>query len=802
LLNQDRRRWVRSRKLLKGVARWGKTSVNVVTTDVSGGGAFFSSRTLPAVGDDVSVDLHPHGPNSPVVEITGRVARVVTATEAVQRGLVPGFCLEWVRATCASGPEPLNDLLVRGLGLAGASAPAAPYGGRAIFHFQSGDFDVHPPVPDPAAAAVSRTGPVRPRTPDPSTTGPLPPPQPDRPRGQAGGLNLRPFGTADLPPGATTGRVPPGAIVAPDERPQAPTTNRAPPVPLVPPSERAPNFHTGRAAPVPVVPQSERPLAPQTGRVLPGQTVPPDERVGSPSTTPPPVFRPVSPGVATRAERDLYDVADDFLAAGVPPPPTRSQPVPPPPPTGMRPAIHTSDLINLPIGVAPGGTPTDVVEVHLPPITRGAPPVAEVPLPPPGPGTAPEHAPEYAQAPQFAQAPEAAAEQAKAELHYLPTMTLGGPVDLSAFESDEIPLAPLAPGSIEQTDPELLAAIAPSRPQAPSGVSLTFARTPDQARVDDPVTMPVPELPPRPVVPDGPMVLPPHPFQTRPIVEPFQRAGDDDDEMDVYRHLEPGRRYVTGEMRASPFPPNTDAGFDVMLGQVSSEIFSDSFVAGTPSRTWPPITGQSGYPVPQPSSPEPAGDTVALRDAYAQGDAKPLEPVVPPPSPRFASSAPVMAPAPPGGAPSSSKVRSGRRRSSSHAIRQIPHSKGLSASTFELADAPPGGGLHERLVDVDVPITYLHNEQYVGGKVVAVSSRNVRVETEAPPPGMQDPVMVCLPVASDGALRTVYLVGKLAGEPELHGRTTIFSLQIERVEEGRRKGVFDAFLDKVKSFVR
>lgn len=95
---------------------------------------------------------------------------------------------------------------------------------------------------------------------------------------------------------------------------------------------------------------------------------------------------------------------------------------------------------------------------------------------------------------------------------------------------------------------------------------------------------------------------------------------------------------------------------------------------------------------------------------------------------------------------------------------------------------------------VEVPVTFVRRNQFVPGRLVGIAQLAVAVVTEDTPPELHEPLVINLPVAVDGVYRTIYLSGKplqVATETD-QGRR--FVMHIEKVEEGKHKGVFKQML--------
>lgn len=106
-MNQDRRQSSRYPALFRTIATVGRERFDVVCTDTSPTGAFFTTRNPPPVGAEVSIELRAGGVDSPMVVIQG----VVTRTTLMGSSGPIGFGAAWRAALCENGPEPLFRVL-------------------------------------------------------------------------------------------------------------------------------------------------------------------------------------------------------------------------------------------------------------------------------------------------------------------------------------------------------------------------------------------------------------------------------------------------------------------------------------------------------------------------------------------------------------------------------------------------------------------------------------------------------------------------------------------------------------------
>ncbi len=96
--------------------------------------------------------------------------------------------------------------------------------------------------------------------------------------------------------------------------------------------------------------------------------------------------------------------------------------------------------------------------------------------------------------------------------------------------------------------------------------------------------------------------------------------------------------------------------------------------------------------------------------------------------------------------------------------------------------------------NVNVPVTFVHKNVMVPGRMTGIGAQAAVVVTDETPPTLDEAVVINLPLLVKGTYRTVYLSGKLLqiGTPTDEGMR--FMLHIEKCEEGNHKGAFAAFL--------
>jgi hypothetical protein len=98
------------------------------------------------------------------------------------------------------------------------------------------------------------------------------------------------------------------------------------------------------------------------------------------------------------------------------------------------------------------------------------------------------------------------------------------------------------------------------------------------------------------------------------------------------------------------------------------------------------------------------------------------------------------------------------------------------------------------LMGADVPVTFLRQNQFVPGQLIGVAEALACVVTQGDPPGLDELLVIHLPVRVDSAWRTLLLSGKLLQVATDTPAGKRFVMHIERVDEGRHKGAFAAFL--------
>ena len=98
------------------------------------------------------------------------------------------------------------------------------------------------------------------------------------------------------------------------------------------------------------------------------------------------------------------------------------------------------------------------------------------------------------------------------------------------------------------------------------------------------------------------------------------------------------------------------------------------------------------------------------------------------------------------------------------------------------------------LMGADVPVTFLRQNQFVPGHLTGIAEALACVVTQGDPPGLDEMLVIHLPVRVDSAWRTLLLSGKLLQVATDTPAGKRFVMHIERVDEGRHKGAFLAFL--------
>jgi len=96
----ERRKHPRLPTLLVGTARTDSTAFEVVCTNVSSGGGFFSCKAPPAPGSQISVAFRPGGADGP--EIVGQLEVIWQSLRG--SGLPPGFGAVWRSLSSVDGP--------------------------------------------------------------------------------------------------------------------------------------------------------------------------------------------------------------------------------------------------------------------------------------------------------------------------------------------------------------------------------------------------------------------------------------------------------------------------------------------------------------------------------------------------------------------------------------------------------------------------------------------------------------------------------------------------------------------------
>ncbi len=98
------------------------------------------------------------------------------------------------------------------------------------------------------------------------------------------------------------------------------------------------------------------------------------------------------------------------------------------------------------------------------------------------------------------------------------------------------------------------------------------------------------------------------------------------------------------------------------------------------------------------------------------------------------------------------------------------------------------------LAAADVPITYLRENQFYAGQLTGIAEQLACVVTQGVPPGLDEVLVIHLPVRVEQTWRSVQLVGRLLQIATDTPSGKRFVMHIERVEEGRHKGAFQSFL--------
>ena len=96
----ERRKHPRLPTLLVGTARTESTALEVVCTNVSPGGGFFSCKSPPAPGSQLSIAFRPSGVDGP--EIVGQLEVIWQSLRG--SGMPPGFGAVWRSLSSVDGP--------------------------------------------------------------------------------------------------------------------------------------------------------------------------------------------------------------------------------------------------------------------------------------------------------------------------------------------------------------------------------------------------------------------------------------------------------------------------------------------------------------------------------------------------------------------------------------------------------------------------------------------------------------------------------------------------------------------------
>ena len=184
--------------------------------------------------------------------------------------------------------------------------------------------------------------------------------------------------------------------------------------------------------------------------------------------------------------------------------------------------------------------------------------------------------------------------------------------------------------------------------------------------------------------------------------------------------------------------------------------------------------GTPGRDVPPPRAAD-AVFGVAVRAPASQPEGTTLAPVGVPVSEPFAGARPLASPLPPASpspavtprhAPSEPQVPPMRRQPDSARMLYVPN----------------------------VPVTFLRHNRFVPAELVGLAEQLAALVTTDDAPDLDEPLTIHLPVRLDDQWRTVLLLGKLLQVATETAEGKRFVMHIERVEEGRFKGAFRAFL--------
>ena len=145
----DRRQHPRFPILLVATAHTPTTTLEVVLTNVSGGGAFLASRQAMSAGAPVEVEVKPHGPDGPTVMLHGLVRNVVAPGGAGQ----PGFAVAWTEAHCPTSRLALEQVLRDVLRLDRFRVTQDGLGGKFRFGTPFAEAEPLPERAEPASTA-------------------------------------------------------------------------------------------------------------------------------------------------------------------------------------------------------------------------------------------------------------------------------------------------------------------------------------------------------------------------------------------------------------------------------------------------------------------------------------------------------------------------------------------------------------------------------------------------------------------------------------------------------------------------
>lgn len=107
----------------------------------------------------------------------------------------------------------------------------------------------------------------------------------------------------------------------------------------------------------------------------------------------------------------------------------------------------------------------------------------------------------------------------------------------------------------------------------------------------------------------------------------------------------------------------------------------------------------------------------------------------------------------------------------------------------------PGVSDKRMMMATDLPVTFMRHNQLFAGRLTSLAKQVAIVVTRETPPELDEPILLNMPIEVQGSYRTIYLSGKLLQIATDVPAGKRFVLHIERVDEGKHKGAFEAFLE-------